>query len=96
MAFTCFECHMADQQEGRKYLQEMAVARDAELEGRSGDALAIRLRASAMMIGSADYHISMYLAGHNENWPCIVWLPGIGVSVGECEDCAEYRPCVNT
>ena len=96
MAFTCFECHMADQQDGQKYLQEMAVARDAEMEGRKAEALEIRLRAASMMIGSADYHISVYLVGHNEAWPGVqVWLPAYGVSIGECEDCSKRRPCVN-
>jgi hypothetical protein len=96
MAFVCFECHMANQQDGRQYLAEMMVARDAELDGRTEESIAIRLRASAMIRGSADYHIAVKLVGEIGPWPGVqVWLPGPGVSVGPCEDCDSKRPCVN-
>lgn len=96
MAFTCFTCHMREQRDGQTYLDNIAVARDAEIDGRAEEARAIRLRAASYILGTADYHLATKQVGDNESWPGeTVWLPSVGVSVGPCEDCDRTRPCVN-
>lgn len=98
MSFTCFECHINDRATYEFFRQEAAVARDAQLEGRTADAKQIRERIVAYLNADTDYFVQNYPVGYNDAWPdaALVWAPRIGVSVGACESCSKQRPCVNT
>jgi hypothetical protein len=98
MSWTCFECHVQAQAGCENYLANRAVARDADLSGRRREAREIRLLAAAMLIGTADYHLAMKQVDERVDGPWagqVVWAQEPGVSVGECEECARIKPCVN-
>ena len=107
MSFTCYSCfarhalmHTAN------LTAEDLVARDAALTDRREEAVRVIVEAGHERdwaekrvdeLLRLEIEIPSYRhVGEHEAWPNDqVWLPGVGISVGPCEDCRQTRPCVN-